>query len=289
MDEIKIGVIGGSGLYGMNDLEVIEERVIDTPFGAPSDAIIIGRLAGRKIAFLPRHGRGHRYNPTEIPVRANIWALKSLGVFWTIAVTAVGSLREEIVPRDFVIPDQIIDRTRSRVNTFFDEIAVHAGFSFPYHPDMRKLLLEAAAGLDVKTHDGGTYVCMEGPLFSTRAESNLHRSWGASLIGMTAVPEAKLCREAEMCYGGVCLATDYDVWRDDDHVDVHDVMANVGANTANVQELLRRVIPMIPVGQEEECEASRALEHAIMTRPDVIPDSEWERTGLLLNRYIKRV
>lgn len=289
MEDVKIAVIGGSGLYAMDDLQDVEEVHIDTPYGSPSDAIIVGTLAGQRVAFLPRHGRGHRYNPTNIPVQANVWALKSLGVFWVISVAAVGSLREEIAPRDFVVPDQIIDRTRSRVNTLFEEMAVHVDFSFPFHPMLREVLLDASNELaDVKTHDGGTYVCMEGPLFSTRAESELHRQWGASLIGMTALPEAKLFREAEMCYASVCLATDYDVWNESDHVDVQDVMANVAANTSNVQRLLRLAVPRIPLDKEDGSDVASALKYAIMTRPDLISEAEWHRVRLFAEKYLDR-
>lgn len=288
-DDIKIAVIGGSGLYGMDGLEIIEERWIDTPYGKPSDAIIIGRLNGVKIAFLPRHGRGHVHSPTSIPVRANVWALKSLGVFWVISVAACGSLKLEIPPRDFVIPDQIIDRTKSRVNSLFDGLTAHVNFANPFHPDLRAILLDAAKELShVNTHDGGTYVCMEGPLFSTKAESNLYRSWGASLIGMTAIPEAKLFREAEMCYAAVCLSTDYDCWHESDHVDIEEIMANVAFNTKNVQELIKLAVPRIPLGQEDACDASRALVGAIMTAPDKISDASWERYELFLRNRVQR-
>lgn len=288
-DDIKIAVIGGSGLYGMDGLEIIEERWIDTPYGKPSDAIIIGRLNGVKIAFLPRHGRGHVHSPTSIPVRANVWALKSLGVFWVISVAACGSLKLEIPPRDFVIPDQIIDRTKSRVNSLFDGLTAHVNFANPFHPDLRRILLDAAQELpSVKTHDGGTYVCMEGPLFSTKAESNLYRSWGGSLIGMTAIPEAKLFREAEMCYASICLSTDYDCWHESDHVDIEEIMANVAFNMKNVQELIKLAVPRIPLGQEDQCDASRALVGAIMTAPDRISAESWERYGLFINHRIQR-
>ena len=288
MTTTSIGIIGGSGLYEIDGIEIVDELDIETPFGKPSAPLLIGELDGRRVAFLPRHGRGHQYNPTNVPVRANIWAMKSIGVFWLATVSAVGSLREEIEPRHFVIPDQVIDRTRSRVNTFFDEIAVHAGFSHPFHPTMRSILLDACRAEGVTTHDGGTYVCMEGPLFSTKAESEMHRSWGASLIGMTALPEAKLAREAEMCYGTICLATDYDVWHEEDYVDVADVLANVKANVTNVKNVLKRVIPAIPLGSESECDASSALEFAVMTKPEYIGDATWERVGLLLEKYVKR-
>ncbi|TVQ96056.1 MAG: S-methyl-5'-thioadenosine phosphorylase [Deltaproteobacteria bacterium] len=288
MSDIRIGIIGGSGVYDIDGVEMIEELDINTPFGKPSDTIRVGRIGDRKVAFLPRHGRGHVHNPTRIPVRANIWALKSLGVFWLTTISAVGSLREEIRPRDFVIPDDVIDRTRNRVDTFFDDLAVHAGFSQAFHPMLREVLLQACRDTGVTVHDGGTYVCMEGPLFSTPAESRMHRSWGASLIGMTALPEAKLAREAEMCYASICLATDYDVWKDDQNVDVSEVLDNVRANVANVQEVIRRLVPLVPLGREEECDASSALRHAIMTHPDHITDDTWSRVGLFLRKYIPR-
>ncbi len=289
-EAIRIGVIGGSGLYNMEGLRVIEEVQIQTPFGPTSDAIIIGEMeteAGpRKVAFLPRHGRGHRHNPTQIPVRANIWALKKLGVFWLTSVSAVGSLKREIEPCHFVVPDQVIDRTRSRVNTFFDDIAVHCGFSYPFHNDLRAILLSAARDEGLSVHDGGTYVCMEGPLFSTIAESNMHRSWGASIIGMTALPEAKLAREAEMCYACLALATDYDVWTEDDHVDVAQIIANLMANAANAQRVIKRVVGAVPLGQEAQCEAYSALKNAIITSPDMIPASTRRDLAILLDKYL---
>ena len=289
-DPIRIGIIGGSGLYQMDGVKILDEIRVETPFGDPSDAVIVGEVetahGPRKVAFLPRHGRGHAINPSRINVRANIWALKSLGVFWLTSVSAVGSLREEIAPRDFVIPSQVIDRTKSRVNTFFDDIAVHATFSYPFHPDMRKVLLEAANVDGIKVHDGGIYVCMEGPLFSTVAESNLHRSWGASIIGMTALPEAKLAREAEMCYGCIALATDYDVWKEDEHVTVEIVMGNLAANGANAQRVIRRVVESIPLGTEESSEAFSALQYAIITRPELIPQKTRDDLGLIIGKYV---
>lgn len=289
MNDVRIGIIGGSGVYDIDGIELIDELDIDTPFGKPSDKILIGRLGDRKVAFLPRHGRGHQHNPTQVPARANIWALKSLGVFWLTTVSAVGSLRREIEPRHFVVPDQIIDRTRNRADTFFDELAVHVGFSHPFHPTLRRVLLEACRAEGVTTHDGGIYVCMEGPLFSTRAESELHRSWGASIIGMTAIPEAKLAREAEMCYASICLATDYDCWTEEEHVDVASVLANIAANVSNVKAVLRRVITQIPLGHEEQCDASHALAGAIMTKPAYVSDEAWRKTGLLIEKYVPRV
>ena len=288
MDDVRIGIIGGSGLYEIDGMEVLEERAIDTPFGQPSDRVTIGRLGDRKVAFLPRHGRGHVYNPTNVPVRANLWALRSLGVFWLTSISAVGSLKEEIVPRHFVIPDQLIDRTRLRPHTFFEDLAVHVGVSYPFHPLMRSLLLEASRAEGVPTHDGGTYVCMEGPLFSTKAESQLYRSWGASVIGMTANPEAKLAREAEMCYAAICLATDYDVWRDADHVDIQDVISNVRSNVSTVRNVLKRVVPLLPLGEEDQVDAFHALRHAIMTHPSKISPEAWRKVGLFLEKYHPR-
>lgn len=288
MHDVRIGIIGGSGLYDIDGIEIIDELDIDTPFGKPSDKIAIGKLDDRLVAFLPRHGRGHVYNPSEIPVRANIWAMKSLGVFWLATVSAVGSLKKEIEPRHFVVPDQIIDRTRARANTLYDDLAVHVGFSHPFDPVLRDVLLDACREQGVTVHDGGTYVCMEGPLFSTKAESELHRSWGASLIGMTAVPEAKFAREAEMAYASICLATDYDVWHEEDYVDVSEVLANVQANVTNVKGALKRVIGKIPLGREETSSAYGCLEHAVMTRPDQITDEAWAKVGLFLSKYIDR-
>src|SRR5690348_5487170 len=212
MPQAKIGVIGGSGLYHMAGMTDVEEAKVQTPFGDPSDAIMVGKVAGVSMAFLPRHGRGHRISPTEIPARANIWALKSLGVEWVISISAVGSLREEIAPRDLIIPDQLFDRTRSRVNSFYEGgVVVHCTFAEPFCPTLSELLYTSASRLgDVKVHKGGTYVCMEGPLFSTKAESDTYRKMGMDIIGMTALPEAKLAREAELCYSIIACATDYD-------------------------------------------------------------------------------
>jgi len=285
-DPVRIAVIGGSGLYDMDGLEDIEERVIETPFGSPSDAIRIGRLGDRKVAFLARHGRGHRFNPTNVPVHANIWALKKLGVFWVVSISAVGSLKLEIEPRHFVIPDQVIDRTRSRINTFFTDLAVHVGFSHPFHPTLADILYAACQAEDVTAHRGGTYVCMEGPQFSTKAESALYRSWGASVIGMTALPEAKLAREAEMCYATIALATDYDEWHDQDYVDIEDILANLKHNIDNVKRVLTRTVAEIPLGSEETCDASHALKYAIMTDTRLIPEKARRDLAIILDKYL---
>lgn len=288
-DRVPVGLIGGSGLYEIEGFEVLEERQIETPFGAPSAPVTIGELEGRRVAFIPRHGPDHEFNPTNVPYRANIWALKSLGVFWLVTVSAVGSLREKIVPGEsFVVPDQIIDKTVKRANTFFEDIAVHVGLSYPYHPMLREVLVDACRAEDIDTHDGGTYVCMEGPAFSTKAESEMHRQWGADLIGMTAMPEARLAREAELCYAGIALPTDYDVWYDEDYVDIGSVMENMRRNIANVRKVLRRVIPRIPLEKQAECDADNALEYAIVTDHDAIAESTRRRVGLLIGPYLEK-
>lgn len=285
-ERVAIGIIGGSGLYEIENLDVIEERDVETPFGKPSAPLLIGEMKGRRVAFLPRHGTGHRYNPSEVPYRANIWAMKQAGVFWLVGVNAVGSLRKEIAPGDFCIPDNIIDKTYRRSNTLYDEIAVHVNLGRPFHPMLREVLLEATRAEGIEVHDGGTYVCMEGPAFSTVAESNMHRQWGASLIGMTAMPEARLAREAEMCYASISLPTDYDVWYEQDHVDINEVFEIFGRNIANVKKVLGRVIESIPLEAEDECDASRALEFAIVTKPEAIPEWTRENLALTLGTYL---
>ena len=286
-ERVPIAVIGGSGVYDLDGLEVVEELDIVTPFGSPSAPVRIGEYQGRRVAFIPRHGDHHEHNPTNVPYRANIWALKSLGVFWLISVSAVGSLREEIVPGDVVIPDNIIDKTYRRPKTLFDDLAVHVTLTNPFHPMLREVFLDAVREQgELTVHDGGTYVCMEGPAFSTRAESELHRSWGASLVGMTAMPEARFAREAEMCYATIALPTDYDVWKDDHEVDVADVIAVLRQNVENVRGILKRVIPSIPLEREEKCEASRCLQNAIMTKPEAISPGTREKLGIILNKYL---
>lgn len=283
---VAIGIIGGSGLYEIEDLTITDELDIDTPYGKPSAPLVIGEMSGRRVAFVPRHGKDHQYSPSNLPYRANIWALKSVGVFWVVAVNAVGSLREEIVPGDFCIPDNIIDKTTKRAHTMYDEFVVHANIARPFHPMLREVLLEATRAEGIKVHDGGTLVVMEGPAFSTIAESNMHRSWGANLIGMTNMPEARLAREAEMCYASIALPTDYDVWHEADHVDVNDVFAVFARNIANVKKVLSRAIRTIPLEREAECDASRALEHAIVTKPHAIGSWSRENLALVLDKYL---
>ena len=286
----RLGVIGGSGLYQMDGLVDVEEVSVQTPFGPPSDAITLGRLGDTPMAFLPRHGRGHRLNPTEVPSRANIHALKSLGVEWVISVSAVGSLREHLAPLDLVIPDQLFDRTKSRPNTFFEGgVVVHASFADPFCPHLSGLLTEAAAGLgDVKAHRGGTYVCIEGPLFSTKAESRIYRQLGCDVIGMTALPEAKLAREAELCYATVACITDYDVWHEtEEPVTVEMVVANLARNAANAQRIIRAVAAQLPADRSAvTCECDHALANAILTDRAIIPAPVRERYRLLLGKYL---
>jgi 5'-methylthioadenosine phosphorylase len=284
--EARVGVIGGSGLYAMEGLARVREVRVETPFGDPSDAITIGEIEGTRVAFLPRHGRGHRLMPTELPVQANIYALKSLGVEWIVYISAVGSLREKIRPLDLVIPDQLIDRTKSRVNSFFGNgIVVHASFAEPFCPTLAGILHEAAREVDVTVHKGGTYVVMEGPLFSTRAESLLYRSWNADIIGMTALPEAKLAREAEIHYAALACATDYDVWHESEEpVTVEMVVANLLKNVDHSKAIVRKVAARIP--DTAACGCDRALENAIITAPEAIPPAAKERLKLLVGKYI---
>ena len=289
MTTVKIGIIGGSGLYKMDALKDVREVSLDTPFGSPSDALILGTLEGTEVAFLARHGRGHHFLPTELPFRANIHALKQLGVEYIISASAVGSLKAEVKPLDLVIPDQFIDRTKERIATFFGEgIVAHVAFGDPICPQLAEILGDAVASLnlpEVTLHRGGTYICMEGPAFSTKAESNLYRSWGATVIGMTNLTEAKLAREAEIAYATLALVTDYDCWHPDhDHVTVEMVIENLHHNAINaqkvIQETVRRLAANPPVSV-----AHSALKYAILTRLDSVPVATKEKLALLLKKY----
>ena len=283
---VRVGVIGGSGLYQMEGLESVQELSLDTPFGKPSDVVTVGRLEGTQIAFLPRHGQGHRIMPTEVPVRANIYAMKQLGVEQIISVSAVGSLQENIQPLDLMVPDQVIDRTRLRENTFFgDGVAAHISFANPFCPDLSALLAEAAQQTSAKVHKGGTCVVMEGPAFSTKAESHLYRAWGASIIGMTALPEAKLAREAEICYAMLACATDYDVWHESEaDVSVELIVANLLKNVANSQQALRALAPKL--SRTRTCDCATALQNAIITARDrVTPDAK-RRLAAIIGKYL---
>ena len=284
--EATIGVIGGSGLYDMEGMTNVDYIDVDTPFGRPSDSVVVGNLEGTKVAFLPRHGRGHRINPTGIPARANIYAMKVLGVQRLISVSAVGSLKEEFAPLDLVIPDQIIDRTRHRVHTFFDEgIVAHVGFADPFCPEASYVIADAGREVGVTTHEGGTMIVMEGPAFSTRAESFMYRSWGAGIIGMTALPEAKLAREAEMCYATMAWITDYDCWHEtEESVTVEMVIQNLLSNVAHSKEMLRLVIPRL--GPAEACACNSALKDAIITDPRGISEEIKHKLAPIVGRYV---
>ncbi len=285
----SIGVIGGSGLYHMAGLTDVEEVRLSTPFGDPSDALFIGTLGGVRVAFLPRHGRGHTLLPTEIPFRANIYAMKLLGVGRIISASAVGSLREELRPMDIVFPDQFFDRTRHRASTFFGGgIAAHVTFADPVCRDLVDTLEQAArANLrELKTHRGGTYVCMEGPAFSTRAESEVYRSLGMSVIGMTNLQEAKLAREAEICYATMALVTDYDCWHPDhDSVTIEMVIEYLNRNAENAQELIASAVAQL-AGKERVCKCGSSLRHAIITAPGKITPEAKERLKAIIGKYI---
>ena len=290
MTSAKIGIIGGSGLYKMEALKDIQEVALETPFGKPSDALMVGELSGVSVAFLARHGRNHHLTPTEIPFRANIHAMKQLGVEYIISASAVGSLQAEVKPLDLLVPDQFIDRTRNRISTFFGEgIVAHIGFGHPICPALAQVLQDAITSLnlpEITLHTQGTYVCMEGPAFSTLAESNLYRSWGGTVIGMTNLPEAKLAREAEIAYATLALVTDYDCWHPDhDHVTVEMILDNLHRNAINaqqvIQETVRRLTENPPVSK-----AHNALKYAILTPLAQAPAATKEKLGLFLQKYL---
>src|SRR5262245_40721979 len=269
----KIGIIGGSGLYSMPGFEAVEERVIETPFGWPSDSYHVGKLEGKEVAFLARHARGHRISPSELNFRANIWGMKSLGVERILSLSAVGSLKEEHKPLDFVIPDQFVDRTRGRVSTFFgDGLVAHISFAHPVCGHLASVAYDAARAAGVKAKLGGTYICMEGPAFSTLAESNLYRSWGMDVIGMTNLQEAKLSRQAESCYTTISMVTDYDCWHPDhDAVTVSDIIANLTQNAASAAALVTNAVRSMP--QTRDCKCGSALAHALITDRSTIPEA----------------
>lgn len=281
-----MGIIGGSGFYQMPGLRDVQELRLDTPFGPPSDAIIVGTLEGQRVAFLARHGVGHRLLPSEVPAQANIYALKLLGVEFVIGVSAVGSLREEIKPLDMVVPDQLIDRTRGRPSTFFGRgLVAHIAFADPFCPSLRGVLAASAREAGATLHEGGTYLVMEGPPFSTRAESNLYRSWGAHIIGMTALPEAKLAREAEMCYAILASATDYDCWyQGHAEVTAEMIVANLQRNVAVAQQAVRLALGRLP--DRRGCMCASALKDALVTPLDMVPEETRERLRPILGRYM---
>ena len=283
--KVEIGIIGGSGLYSMSGFEAQEEANIQTPFGSPSDNYVLGTLAGRKVAFLARHGSGHRISPSELNFRANIYGMKSLGVERIISLSAVGSLKEEHRPLDFVIPDQFFDRTRGRVSTFFGEgLVAHISFAEPVCPQMSDVLGSACRAAGVTVKRGGTYLCMEGPAFSTKAESNVYRSWGMDVIGMTNLQEAKLAREAEICYVTVAMVTDYDCWHaGHDAVTVNDIIANLVKNAENARRVVAEAVAEMP--QARACKCGSALAHAILTERGQVPEATKQKLGILIEKY----
>jgi len=290
MTAAKIGIIGGSGLYQMPELTDIDEVEVETPFGKPSDKFIVGTLEGERVAFLPRHGRGHRFTPTEVPFRANIYGMKLLGVERILSASAVGSLQEEYAPLDMVIPDQFFDRTRARAreSTFFGEgIVAHVAFAHPLCKELGDTLERACQAVDVKVHRGGTYLCMEGPAFSTFAESNVYRSWGMDVIGMTNLQEAKLAREAEICYATLALVTDYDCWHSGhDAVTADAVIEYLNKNVRNAQVIMREAVKSLASGQRD-CKCGTALQNAIFTAPDFWPQATARKLAAILEKYRK--
>lgn len=286
MAEAKIGVIGGSGLYKMEGMTKVKRVKVSTPFGEPSQAIILGTLEGTRVAFLPRHGEGHRISPAELPAKANIYALKSLGVERIISVSAVGSLKEEIKPLDIVIPDQLIDATKGRASTFFtDGIVGHVSFAEPFCPVLSRLAFEASANAGARVHKDGTYLVVEGPQFSTKAEAQLYRSWGADVIGMTASPEAKLAREAEICYATLAVVTDYDCWHPGyESVTTDMILANLRMGVETVKRTLKSLLPSIP--KERDCACASALKYAIATDLKYIPEEKKKELRLFIGKYL---
>lgn len=285
--EVKVGIIGGSGFYQMDGLNELRKIEVETPFGLPSHAVVVGKIDGQSVAFLPRHGVGHPLLPSEINVRANIYALKSLGVEWLIGVSAVGSLREEIEPRHFVVPDQLYDHTKNRTSTFFgDGIVAHVGFADPFCPILGQCIYQSAKRVGATIHSGGTYICMEGPAFSTLAESNLYRKFGFDVIGMTAAPEAKLAREAEMSYAVLACSTDYDCWHEDhETVTTEMIIENLLANVETAKQIVRSAIQNLPLDRSSS-PAYKALEKSIATNPNVIPEETKQKLELLIGKYL---
>jgi 5'-methylthioadenosine phosphorylase len=285
-DSVRIGIIGGSGLYNMAGLQKTRELRVKTPFGDPSDALVVGTLEGKRVAFLARHARGHRFLPTEINYRANIHAMKQVGVERIISVSAVGSLQEDLKPLDFLIPDQFFDRTRHRISTFFGNgVAAHVGFDKPVCGQLTGVLGEACLRAKVSVHRGGTYVCMEGPQFSTLAEAHVHRQLRFEIIGMTNVTEAKLAREAEICYATIAMITDYDCWHPDhSSVTLEEIISNLNKNAENAQNVVREAVLLMPA--ERACKCGSALKHAIITDPAVIPAAARKRLSVIAGKYL---
>jgi 5'-methylthioadenosine phosphorylase len=283
---ITIGIIGGSGLYDMAELTDREERHISTPFGEPSSPYVVGTLRGKRVAFLARHGAGHRLLPSELNFRANIFGFKTLGVEYLLSASAVGSLKHEYKPLDLVIPDQFVDRTRGRISTFFGQgLVAHVSFAHPFCTRLRGIAHSSAKSAGATVHNGGTYVCMEGPQFSTLAESQLYRSWGMDIIGMTNLQEAKLAREAEICYSTIALVTDYDSWHPEhDQVTVEMIVANLTQNAKTAQHVIASAVGMLPF--DRTCECASALKYAIITRPDRVPEDTKKKLAPIVGRYL---
>jgi 5'-methylthioadenosine phosphorylase len=286
-NDIRIGIIGGSGLYQMEGLIAVEEVEIATPFGKPSDAYRVGSLEGRLVVFLARHNRNHSISPSELNFRANIYGFKKLGVEWILSASAVGSLKEELRPLDIVLPDQFYDRTKTRISTFFgDGVVAHVSFGDPVCPQLGDVVQEAAQAANIPIKRGGTYVCMEGPQFSTKAESNAYRNWGMDLIGMTNLQEAKLAREAEICYTTMALVTDYDCWHPHhDEVTVADIVRNLTKNSENAQKIIRAAVKRLPI--ERTCRCGSALQHAIISDLNKAPENTKKKLELLLKKYLQ--
>ena len=287
MDTIHIGIIGGSGLYDMADVTDRKEVTLATPFGEPSGPYLIGTLRGKRVAFLARHGAGHRIPPSELNFRANIFGMKLLGVEYLLSASAVGSLREEYKPLDIVIPDQFFDRTKGRIGTFFGHgLAAHVGFAHPFCRILSGVAMESGVKAGATVHQGGTYVCMEGPQFSTLAESRLYRTWGMDVVGMTNLQEAKLAREAEICYSTIALVTDYDCWHPDhDSVTVEMVIGCLVQNAKTAQQIIAQAVERLPY--ERTCECASALRHALITRPEAIPDQVKKDLAPLIGKYVR--
>ena len=286
-EQADIGIIGGTGLYQMDGFTDVREVAVLTPFGPPSDSLFVGSLDGRRVAFLPRHGRGHRILPHELNFRANVFAMKKLGVEWILSVSAVGSLKERYEPLHVVVPDQFIDRTRQRESTFFGNgLVAHVAFAHPFCRNLSKVVAEACAEAGATHHVGGTYVCMEGPQFSTLAESELYRSWGADLIGMTNLQEAKLAREAEICYSTLAMVTDYDCWHPDhDAVTAEQIMGVLGKNAETARKVLRAAVRRLPIPRG--CECATALKYALVTAPELVPETVKRDLEPIVGRYMK--
>ncbi len=286
MEGNRIGIIGGSGLYDIDGMEDVKNVDVDTPFGKPSDSFITGNLEGKEVVFLPRHGKGHKLTPSELNFRANIYGMKKLGVGSIIAVSAVGSLKEEIKPLDMVVIDQFIDRTKDRINTFFGNgIVAHSTFGDPICGNLASVVYDSAKKVTGHAHKGGTYVCMEGPLFSTRAESQLYRQWGGSVIGMTNLQEAKLAREAEICYSTLAMATDYDCWHEEEEeVTVDMIIANLMKNVDNAKKIVKQAIQSIDA--KRDCPCMNALQGAIITHKEAIPEDVKKNLDLIIKKYV---